>query len=340
MINNYDKINIGLQLLRMISSLWVVTNHCYFSKYNKHIHYYLHQKPFHVPNFMFLSFYFFYNHLSERNINKIIQRFKRLLIPYLIWPFIFLIINNICFKMFGWGNYRCSLAIKDYLIQIIIGKKYSSHFWYLCVVLFFSLFFAIISFINPKYFLFIIQLVGFFVYRIHRSKIYSYLKEKNLFKISLVLAIRFFPIAVFGLTFGSFKLIFKLKKFYIRTIIINIITIYFLFKYNIFTFDDIYIYQDVDTITIGSINFFTLFGLIPFYNFNNAKFISILKYITNYTGGIYYLHTFILFFLDKIFKSVRKRTFFGVFIIYINVYFLCFIGHKILKNSKMKYLFI
>ena len=156
----------------MISCLWVVTNHCYSSLRYKNLHYYLYRKPFHVPNFMFLSFYFYYKYLKERKINKIIQRFQRLLIPYLIWQFIFLIINNICQKFFGWGNYGRYLSFKDYFIQIIIGSRYLDLFWYLNVLLFLYIFFTIVALSIPNYFLFVIN-PNIFIKMILIIRIYS-----------------------------------------------------------------------------------------------------------------------------------------------------------------------
>ena len=339
MINKNKPINYGLQILRMFSSFWVVINHCYDSFQHKRLHYYLYQKPFHVPNFMFLSFYFYYKHLKERQINKIIQRFQRLLIPYIIWPFIYLITNNICLKFFGWSNYGRYLSFKDYFIQIIIGSRYLSIFWYLTVLLFLSIFFTIVAFLIPNYFLFIIKIVGFLFYGIHRSSIYDYLIKNKLFYISLVLTIRFAPISVIGLTFSSLNIIKNIENHFIRNIIINVCFLYFLFRYNIFNFNDIFIYQDVDTITIGSINFFCIFSLLPLKYIENEKIILILKYFTNYTGGIYYIHILTRNFLKRISIHVKQDTFFGVIIIYINTYFISFFGNKIFKKTIIKHLF-
>ena len=36
-----------------------------------------------------MSFYFSYNTLASRNISKIKGRFKRMLVPYIIWPLLF-----------------------------------------------------------------------------------------------------------------------------------------------------------------------------------------------------------------------------------------------------------
>ena len=146
MKNAEKKVNIGIQILRMISCIWVVSNHCYYSKNNKMLHFYLTSKNFHVPIFMFLSFYFYYKHLNDKNIKKIKMRFNRLLIPYLIWPLIFLISNNIWHKIFGIGNFKRIISLWDYFTQIIHSGTYYAPFWFLTVVLLFSLFLRFLRF--------------------------------------------------------------------------------------------------------------------------------------------------------------------------------------------------
>lgn len=333
------KINLGIQILRMISCVGVITTHCYNSNWNRLLHYYLNVNPLHVPNFMFISFYFYYNHLLTRNIRKIYQRFERLLIPYLIWSFIFGLINNISLYLFSFSDYRRYISIKEYFYQIIIGQKYFLMFWYLAVLLFLSILFTIIGFSFKKYFLFIIQLFGLLLYGLHRSSIYSFLIKNNLMNISFVLTIRFAPIAVLGLSIGSFDIIKNMKQFYIKVIIICIILLYYLVKFRIFNFKEEYIYPDVDTNSISSIIFFIIFALIPFDYISNKKIIAFVFHITNYTGGIYYLHLFVRFYLSQIFEKVRKKTFCGVFVIYFFSYLICFIGNKTFKRYKIRYLF-
>ena len=91
--NKKQNINYGIELLRMILCFWIVIIHCCI------INSYFFKKiilaGFHVPTFIIISFYFYYRNLSTRNIIKIKLRFERLLIPYIIWPIILLIMNNL-----------------------------------------------------------------------------------------------------------------------------------------------------------------------------------------------------------------------------------------------------
>ena len=341
MKNAEMKVNIGIQILRLICCFWVVSDHCYRSKNNKIAHFFLTTKKlFHVPVFMFLSFYFYYKHLKDQSIKKIKVRFNRLLIPYLIWPLIFLISNNICHKIFGFGNFKRILSLWDYFSQIIHSGQYYPPFWFTTVVSLFSLFFTIFALLFSKHFLFIIQIFASFIYNLHRSSnIYTYLKRKNLYKLSFVLSIRMLPIAAVGLTFGSLNKISKLKIFYWQIMIMNGIFLYFLFKFDIFQFQKEFLYYDLDSNIFAAINFFFFFFLIPLENINKNIAI-IIKVITKYTGGIYYLHSFIKRYFNHLFKSVRYGTFNGLIIIYIVSYLICHFGYKIFCKTQLKYLFI
>jgi fucose 4-O-acetylase-like acetyltransferase len=114
--NINKKINYSLQLLRIILSFWVVIHHTYKYAYK------LHKGKFHVPIFMIMSFYFYYNTLNIKSIIKIKYRFQRISIPYIIWPFLLFICNNILFY-FSICHIKTSfkpiLCIKAFIINII-----------------------------------------------------------------------------------------------------------------------------------------------------------------------------------------------------------------------------
>jgi fucose 4-O-acetylase-like acetyltransferase len=86
--NANKNINYSIELLRLVLCFWVVLHHCckYVGKF---------KGRFHVPTFMIMSFYFYYNSLKAKTIIKINQRFERILIPYIIWPTSIFIFNNI-----------------------------------------------------------------------------------------------------------------------------------------------------------------------------------------------------------------------------------------------------
>ena len=137
--------DLGIELLRFLLCLWIVTYHCAKSdiKRSKYIN-----RLFHVPTFFLISFYFYYPTLSRRLTSKITARFQRILIPYILWPLIIMIMNNILMQFFSIGQFKIKIRIKDFYIQILVGDGYYSIFWFQFNLIFTTLFFSIISFIG------------------------------------------------------------------------------------------------------------------------------------------------------------------------------------------------
>ena len=90
-MKNKKKINLGIELLRMILTFLIVYIHCYntTSSNKKLLLFTLLFLEFFVPTFFIISFYFSHKTFESKNINKLKERFKRILIPYIIWPIIF-----------------------------------------------------------------------------------------------------------------------------------------------------------------------------------------------------------------------------------------------------------
>ena len=165
-----QKINLeGIQILRMLLSLWIVLIHCCKIR-NKILKKLLQDKGFHVPIFLIISFYFFYDKLYLRSINKIKIRFERLLIPYMIYPIIIVILNYIFFFN---NNIKLQYGqlFFDFLKQLIFGIGIHGIFWFQSFVIFLSVLFLIIAFIFKKHFLLILKLI-LFIYIIIPMKIH------------------------------------------------------------------------------------------------------------------------------------------------------------------------
>jgi len=152
-ININKKINYSLELLRLILDFWVVIHHCYKYAYK------LFKGKFHVPIFMLMSFYFFYNTLKTKNSINIKKRFQRILFPYIVWPILLFIFNNISFKLFGFSQYNTILLLKDLLLQLIFGAQYYIVFYYQFILIFLTAIFTIISILFHKNCVFISQIL-------------------------------------------------------------------------------------------------------------------------------------------------------------------------------------
>ena len=90
--------------------------------------------------------------LSQRNIKKFKSRLERLLIPYVIYPIIIWIINNLMFLIIKFNRYDKILTLNDLKTQIIIGRGIYgiSVLWFHFNLIFFTLFFFYIFFYTER----------------------------------------------------------------------------------------------------------------------------------------------------------------------------------------------
>ena len=116
------KLNIGIQILRMIFSFHILVFHCinrnlYKSKIIISI---TRDVDIDLGVFFIISFYYSYNSFTSKNIVKIKQRLYRLLIPYIIWPFFFFIIHNFNCLVNGEKQYYINSKMLYY--QLLSGN--------------------------------------------------------------------------------------------------------------------------------------------------------------------------------------------------------------------------
>ena len=149
------KYNLGIQILRFCLCFWIVIMHC--SNIKKEHRKYL-NKGFHVPTFFLISFFFYYPIIYNKNIDKVISRFQRLLLPYIIWPLIPLISSIL--------KHDFKHIIRKIITQLLIGASIHGIFWFQFHLILLSLFFAIILFAFNKNGLNILTLIGLFCYNL------------------------------------------------------------------------------------------------------------------------------------------------------------------------------
>ena len=333
--------NYGLEILRVILCFWIVIVHCAIPKkgHEKYL-----RKGFHVPTFILMSFYFYYGTVSNRIINKIISRFQRLFIPYVLWPIIIFFLNNLLFKFFsvGIGVEKNKLYLKDIYIQLLIGARYHGIFWFQFNLIFLSLYFTIISFAFKESMLKILQISAAIAFYLNISgynfKFFSSFNWK--FAINTGYIAELMPLAVFGIIFGSIKLIQKIKNCSCNFYLLMVFAIYILFKYDLFIPLQGFKYPSTLLHIMASTTLFITFASFPFEKIKNEKFKLIINIFTHFTGGIYYLHPRIKNILQITPYFQKNKTYLDSCFIYIICYFICFIGNKIFINSKLKYLFL
>ena len=144
------------------------------------------------------------------------------------------------------------------------------------------------------------------------------------------------PIASTGITLAYIDILKKLEKYKIKSMLFSIVVLYFTYNYHIFGEFLGFTYSVIKQIIAG-ISLFLFFALIPFQKINK-RFLKIITIITSHTGGIYYFQGIITYILSKI-KYLIYDYNFKCFLIYLFGYLICFLGTKLFKNNKMKYLF-
>jgi len=317
-------------------SFFILLSHCFNIRLtnNKTIIIICKESQIYVTTFYLISYFFSYKTLKLKNINGIKLKLKRFLIPYIIWPIFIFLFNNI---LYNYGIYIDHYNIKDLFIQLITGKRIHYVFWFQCNLIFTFILFSIISLKNQNDCLFTMQIFGIAGYFYHSINFHLKLFEDYIFEIKTL--IQDFGKVLFyssiGLTLASLIDINNLKKKRRKKILFSLIGIYLIkdisfIKKNLI--DLILIIRE-----IAAISSFILFSMIP--DLNNKKIYSIIYQITNYSGGVYYLHTMIWKILQRKMNIFKKRTLNSCFLNYIICYLICFVGEKIFAKSNLKYLF-
>jgi len=122
------------------------------------------KKHFHVPIFFIISFYYLSKNYNQRNVNKISQRFERLLIPYLIWPIIVWIFNNLFFLFNKINRFKRILSFYDFILELIFGRRYKGVFWFQFMIIFLTIFLFILDFLEMNILLifYILSIISYF----------------------------------------------------------------------------------------------------------------------------------------------------------------------------------
>ena len=334
---NKNQINFGIQILRTILSYLILQFHCYNIKLtnNKILILLIQAFHFYVPTFYIISFFFSYNIIKLKIINKIKLRIERILIPYLIWPFLFFLMKNIKYYIYGEKKYM----LKDLIIQYLTGKRIYEIFWYLCNLILSFILYCIIALLYENKFLLIIQLIGivgslYYPYHYYNKLFNKYIKEirtliQDFSKVLFYGAI--------GASLSSIKLINNLQKYRARTIFF---CLYVLFLIRDFLqIINLFFYLRCIIFGIGALTIFILFLILPLDNIKNKSCHLLIIHLTNYSGGVYYLHLKVKEILNNKLIIVKNGTLVGCFLNYILCYFICFLGIKVFGGTILKYLF-
>ena len=337
-INNISKRIIGIEILRMFLCFRIVVLH-YYSSNNRYL-LKMKERQFQVPCFFFISFYFLYPIIIQKNFQKLKLRLERLLVPYIIFPIFVWIVNNLMFLITKFNRFNRLLTINELKLNLLVGKGIFGIgvLWFHFNLIILTLLFFISSIFFQTYFLLFFQVVGLISLNIQYSELNFQLFNQYKINISMSLGnlIETLTIAIFAFSMAHINIFQVFSK---NRLIISLFSCFFLFLiYNYNIFSDLYGFSSAGIKqNIVSFFLFNIFFLINFGIFN-PKIIVVFQQITKYTQGIYCLHFLIQYYLKLVFD--RNGTFIGCIILYIISYTLSFIGFKIFKKSKLKHLFI
>ena len=226
--------------------------------------------------------------------------------------------------------------------QLIWGYSFIIQFWFQWDLIFLTIIFTIIIALASKNYLFFIQLFSIFSYILQYSginkKFFIYLsgsKKQPLGRLDEV-----FSFAASGFTLASLEIINSLQKNKIKTLILCLLIFISLEIFHVFSKLKGGIAYPGIVLNVKSICLLFCFSLFPSEKISKSKISNIIKYITNYTAGEYYLHISIYNYFKLSFKFIKDGTLYGCFIIYMICYLICFIGIKLVGKNKLKYLFI
>lgn len=304
--NNNNSINLGIQILRMVFSFFILLRHCYKeNSYEKYFNYF----PFRVytSTFFMISFYFSYKCFISRNVSKISQRLKRIFIPYIIWPYIFHI-RNLAIKFFYVKKLEIQFKIIFY--QLIIGCGIHNIFWFQFNLILVSLLFIIIILLFKTKYMIILSILGIFSYIF---KYFGYsnkilMKYNDIAQFSTKYIAGAYVLALTGFILSKFNIINLCQKNRQRLIAKSIAFLFLIKAYSnsiIINFP----YLLGFLIIFVAFNFFIISTMLPFDKINNNKLIFIFKQMTNYTGGIYYIHIPIMIIMRDYFEIIKNKTF-------------------------------
>ena len=192
-------------------------------------------------------------------------------------------------------------------------------------------------FIFRKYHLFILQLLGIAsyiaTYNGYNLKIYKALRQECIGRINEV-----FPFAVTGFTLGTYNFFTFLNKHRIKTIIFSFLVFNLIEDYPVFLSLKGVAYSGI-SLNFRSSSLIFLFSVFPSEYITNKTLACILKEITNYTAGVFYLHNTVYTYFKKIIKPIGNDTFLGCVYIYLICYAISFISMKLVGKTMLKNLF-
>ena len=237
--------------------------------------------------------------------------------------------------------------IKNYMVknlyyQLLIGCGIHGIFWYLFNLIFISLFMVIIIFMFKKNCIYILFLICLMIvilnYLNYINLIFSEYKTIPVHH-SIKPISNTFIYATTGFYLAYLDILYKFNVYRIKILLFLFLLLLCIINYFNLIIIKFHFLNNI-LIDIVGICLILFFSLLPFDKIQNSFIKTFFIHITNFTGGIYYLHPEVKLIFKNEFISIYHGTFKGCILIYIISYFICFIGSKIFSKNSLKFLFI
>ena len=323
------QLNISVALLKMLMCFEVVC--CHFWLYEKtDVPIFL--TPFYVlkdcavPVFMLLSFFYFYKHLDEMNLNKLMMRIKRLYIPQFVWGVVYWLLFSLLDILLKVDHVK---GLKSLGWQIFTGhsEALNPSMWYQFDLIILTVLVSILAIVGKKnitiYSLFILTIVSLVL---QYSGINQMLFGNLIYELKYPIGrlAEMIPYVFLGLTLKNSEIFYRIQKYrwYVMIFAVSLMVINsYLFWINKVGQVRGFSYAG-GFLIIMSLCLVTIVFLIPQEVFKSKKIYIISETISRYTLGIYCMHRLVGRVLKYImsFLGIQLDTFLLCIIIYLVSY--------------------
>lgn len=336
--------NWGMAVLRVIMCFMVVLCHYWDAlNYQGILQFVSWMRVFAVSVFMLMSFVLVQKTLVSHDKGKIINRFKRLLIPQIGWTLIYWVVYYIIGRL---SNLQLENGIKDMVYQMMFGHSQylNPSMWYQVDLIYVTLFFLIIIVLCKKSYEFVIwslALIAWIIQYTGVNMIWNNLPFEIKYPVGRFAEM--IPIASLGFILASKNILEKMKKHKNIVAISVIVLIALIYKYDVFSELNGYGYQGIKQ-SVVAFAVLCLFYVMPFEVIENTIILKkVVAFISNYTLGIYCMHrcvgTLITIAIQHWRLGVSIHSFEGCIIIYCVSFIIAAIGNAIFKKTSLGALF-
>lgn len=335
------KLNLGIELLRMIFSFLIIVFHIHSRRRSNFILFIaLYFIDLYTSSFFLISFYFSFKNFTSKDIIVKKKRLQRIIIPHIIWPIFIYLENNI--YVYSTVNIKIKqYSIRDLIIQLVIGRRINDVFWFQFNLIIISIFIMILMLIfskkNSFYFLSILLIISAF-FNIKKMNLIIF----NSYKLSVIHSVARISFSIIysitGLFLGSIHILEKINNHY--QFIILLFSPFFIYAFNIYKKLNEYFpnYKSL-FIDILIIILFIIFGLLPLKRIFKKNLFFLFRALTSFTAGVYYMHLYIYKIIIRFYR-ITYISWKVCIVIYLSCYLISLIFSNVFKKSSLKYLFI